>query len=364
MRRSRLVGSLACLALLLPAHLFTASAEPLVPTPICGDSTGATTVLPTNATTTFAPAAAAKKPAPSVTIATLNTLHGLDDTGDVTLEERLVLQAGHLARDKVDIVGGQEFSRTINHGNVTAKLAFEASRLTRTVWYWCWYGSNPHFPGEPETRDGGGGPISDLLSQNTRPGESKFEEGESVLSRYPILAAEALRLPPETLDTLPTCLENPGPDCLTRAVFQARGALWARVRTPLGDVDVITAHTSGTVMHHEALMEFATAKSGGRAAIVCDCNALEGSDAMTSFTPAGWIDTFRALNRRLPGFTSSQDVLAPRATVDHRIDYVLSNGLRGTRSAVFMSAPAYSATTEKHFVWPSDHFAVRTTFTR
>lgn len=395
--RARVALLAAAIALTGPTGLVVGSeAEPLTATPLCGDSSGRTRTLPSSSVTAsptdvadvplgstrhhkpgHKPVPNGPKPQPrppvpapppppppSVRIATVNLLHGLDDLSERTLEQRLSTQAIQLANAGVDVIGAQEVSRTTRHGVIVNRLALGLAGRTGDVWYWCFFATNPYFPGEPETRAGGGGPLSDQLARHARQGEDKFEEGVAIISRYPLVAAAARRLPAETPDTLPDCRSA---DCATTSVFQSRGAIWARARTNVGDVDVFSAHTSGLSRQHADLTGFVSEKSpAGRTAVVtCDCNATIGEELEP--LRAGYADTYRVVNPRISGDTSHQRIDAPSSTVQVRIDYVwLRNrsAHRAAASTLILDQPISSALTSSRALWPSDHYGVMTTLIR
>ena len=303
-------------------------------------------------------------PPPSVRIASVNLLHGLEDLPERSLEHRLSMQAIQLTNAGVDVIAAQEVSRTNNHGVIANRLAAGMAGRSGQLWYWCFFATNPHFPGEPETRDGGGGPLSDQLAANARSGEAKFEEGVAIISRYPILASQARRLPAEVTETAPDCTD---PDCALTSAFQSRGALWGRVRTNVGEIDVVSAHTSGLESQHADLTGFVAEKSAaGRTAVVgCDCNATIGEELDP--LRASYIDTFRAINPTAAGFTSHQRIDSSVPTVSQRIDYVWLRNRSAHRvvdSSVFLNQPFSSAVTSSRTLWPSDHFGVVSSFTR
>jgi endonuclease/exonuclease/phosphatase family metal-dependent hydrolase len=388
-------------ALLVSAALLTgpgpfvagSEARPLVATPLCGDTQGRSGELSTVVRPQSAPVSAASShdddddddkpkkgkgkgkptpkpapkpppPPPSVKVATYNVLHGLEDLPDRSLEQRLAMQAAGLAAAGVDVVGVQEASRTTNHGLVASRLATGLAAHRGGVWHWCFFATNPYAPGEPETRVGGGGPLSDLLAANTKAGEEKFEEGIAIVSRLPILAAEARRLPVEAVDTAPECRTTA---CAAVSAFQSRAALWARVRSPeVGDIDVFSAHTSGLERQHSDLVRWVGEKSGsGRAAVVaCDCNAT--GEAMEPFTRS-FVDTWQLANPRSLGYTADQHLDAYGSTVGTRIDYVWLrrfSPLRVRASSLTLNAPTASGVTFTRQLWPSDHYAVVTTLSR
>ena len=136
-----------------------------------------------------------------------------------------------------------------------------------------------------------------------------FEEGEAILSRYPLRGVSFVELEPRA------------------GFFEHRVALKATAETPRGDVDIIVTHlTHGDPQVNrgqvEALKEFVERAAAGRPTIVAgDFNALEDSSQVAGL---GWIDTYRASNPDDPGLTCCVDDLAagPAESLEKRIDYV------------------------------------------
>ena len=89
-------------------------------------------------------------------------LHGLTSEGDRTLEARLAIDVNELAASHVDVVGIQEAEESTKHGRVIERLANKLSVRTQHAWYWCWFRTEPHLNGTPDTRPGGGSGNRDL----------------------------------------------------------------------------------------------------------------------------------------------------------------------------------------------------------
>jgi hypothetical protein len=130
-------------------------------------------------------------------VASYNMLHGLTAEGDRTLEARLAIDVSELATSRVDVVGVQEAEESTKHGLVIARLAAGLASRTHESWYWCWFRTEPHLNGTPDTRRGGGSDFSDQLAKHYNSNESKWYEGAAVLSRWPIVASAVHRLPGE-----------------------------------------------------------------------------------------------------------------------------------------------------------------------
>jgi endonuclease/exonuclease/phosphatase family metal-dependent hydrolase len=185
-----------------------------------------------------------------------------------------------------------------------------------------------------------------------------FEEGEAILSRYPLRDTTATGLAPRD------------------GLFEHRVALQATAATPWGDLRVISTHlTHGDPAVNEAqaasLSSFATASNtgaasdtGGTLAVVAgDFNAREDSPQIQSLLAEGWIDTYRAAHPDDPGATSGIDDLTdPEQILNKRIDYIfLVPGERSmdvVDSRVIFDQPAPSG---DGWLWASDHAGLLTT---
>jgi endonuclease/exonuclease/phosphatase family metal-dependent hydrolase len=180
-----------------------------------------------------------------------------------------------------------------------------------------------------------------------------FEEGEAIMSRYP------LRDPVGTeLDA------SAGP-------FEHRVALQATAATPWGDVRVVSTHlTHGDPAVNEAqvasLIGFVLGIDPGAPAVVAgDFNAREDSPQIGALYAAGWIDTYRAANPGDPGLTCcAGDLADPDQALDKRIDYIFlvpgdgSLQVADSRVVFDRALPGGDG-----WLWPSDHAGLLTTLT-
>ena len=301
-----------------------------------------------------------------LTIGQFNVLHGLTDEGDRTLEARTRIQIAKLAASNADVLGLEEVSETSKHGRVITKLATGLAQTTHHTWWWCWMRTEPHFPEAPDTTPGGGDPLSDLLAEHYNSPETKWYEGAAILSRWPITASAAHRLPGEDIagrlqsDCRPPFTDDP--TCTLDLFLEPRAALWTRVSTPYGPISVTVAHTSGNADQHADLVQWARARSAkdATALLVCDCNSLEQSDAQAAIRNAGWTDTYRTLHSH-GGATADQQIGAAGPTVSDRIDYAFlrTGSAMALRSSVrFMNHPVRSSVEKSGWLWPSDHWGV------
>jgi endonuclease/exonuclease/phosphatase family metal-dependent hydrolase len=310
-------------------------------------------------------------PASKLRIATFNVLHTQDDVGEQTLETRVPLLVQALADARIDVAGLQEVAKTTNHGSVAQRIAQGLAATTGVRWHWCWFQSNPHFPGEPDLQPGGGGgPLTELMATQARAGEARFAEGVAVISRLPITSSSVRRMPPRTYEA-PFCVPPDPLACNAAAAFDARTVLHARVAGPQGPLDLYTTHVAHgltplsdttKLLYANLALRYVDETAGADSTpdlLVGDFNSLEGSAVHNAVTAAGYLDTFRAANPDDPGLTGGQDPVAAESTVDGRIDYVFARpggcGLAVKSSEVIGDAPAQ---VDGGWVWPSDHYGV------
>jgi endonuclease/exonuclease/phosphatase family metal-dependent hydrolase len=188
-----------------------------------------------------------------------------------------------------------------------------------------------------------------------------FEEGEAILSRYPLRDADMQVLTPHA------------------GFFEHRVVLHATAATPWGPVDVFVTHlTHGASEINQAQaasLQAYVAQAGVPPAIVAgDFNATEDTPQIRAM---GWVDTYRvAPNARMPsgepeagpepmqGFTCCIDDLAggPEQVLQERIDYLFlvpgTSAVEVVDSQVVLDRPAHL---EDGWLWPSDHAGVLTT---
>jgi len=180
-----------------------------------------------------------------------------------------------------------------------------------------------------------------------------FEEGEAILSRYPLRDAAVTELQ-----------ASAGP-------FEHRVALQATAVTPWSDLRVVSTHlTHGDPAVNEAqaasLIAFVAAgKTGAPAVVAGDFNAREDSPQIWALRAAGWIDTYRVAHPDDPGYTCcTDDLTEPDQALDKRIDYIFllpgDGSLRVVDSRVILNLPASSG---DGWLWASDHAGLLTEFT-
>jgi endonuclease/exonuclease/phosphatase family metal-dependent hydrolase len=275
------------------------------------------------------PAATAAPPGP-VRFVTLNILHGGPLSGwngkDQHLDSRLDLVTDALLRLHPDVVALQEASWSRGRGEVASRLA---GRL----------GMN-HVYAPASTR------LFDTAWLNRlAAGFLNFTEGPSILSRFPIVGWEALRLP----------------DCGRR--LEPRVLLFAELETPSGRLPVFSTHTAGDPCHTRAVAALVRERRGDLPGVLMgDLNAVESSPAVAVLSAeAGFVDAFRAARPEAPGFTVWQPVTAPGRRAFRRVDYVFLVPGRAFPGAVVDSRVVIDAPgrlPDGTVLWPSDHYGV------
>lgn len=316
-------------------------------------------------------------PGPAVRFATYNLLHALG-TSNASLDARIPLIVAALASAEAEVVGVQEVEELGSRGFTTARVARGLAARDGRPWHWCFFAANPVVPGEPDSLVGGGGPrsvaIQPVASGALR--ETVFRTGVGILSRHPILAAGARRLPYRVQPDVDAC---PDQSCRLAATFESRAAIRAVVATPRGRVHVVSTHLAHTVTprsdlsrvaQNRAMLEWIedfSAAAPHPVVLTGDFNSVERSAVHRDVVGRGFVDTFRVANPAAPGSTSSQRIDAAAPTVTSRIDYVFARAsacaghgaaaraVPVVASAVFGDEPALVRGAP---LWPSDHYGV------
>lgn len=272
---------------------------------------------------------AAAQPAPALRVLSYNVLHGGVLSGltgkDENLEARLQIAAEGMRALDPDLMGVQEASLGRGRGNV-------AERLARALGLHYVFGPALFriFPAEFINHQ-----IAWLMN---------FSEGPAILSRFPIVASR--------VDDLPRCA----------GLFDPRVLVYATVRTPWGDLDVASVHTSRGFCEADRVVELMTGRRGPLPSVlVGDFNSREDSPGIRRVLQAGFVDAFRAANPAAAGLTTYQRVHQAVPTVFARVDYVfvlpgreVSGRVRQSR--VVLNAPR--RTEDGGVLWPSDHYGV------
>ncbi|MCL7454367.1 MAG: endonuclease/exonuclease/phosphatase family protein [Anaerolineae bacterium] len=174
-----------------------------------------------------------------------------------------------------------------------------------------------------------------------------FEEGEVILSRFPLLDATWAELAPRA------------------GFFEHRVVLGATAVTPWGDLPVFTTHLThgdaGTNRHQAAALKaFVDGAGNGLALVGGDFNAVEGSPQIQSLR---WVDTYRRAHPGEEGFTCCVDDLGagPAELLEKRIDYLFlvpgSGPAKVVASQRILDQPLE---VEPGWLWASDHAGLLT----
>lgn len=257
------------------------------------------------------------RPSPEVRIASLNLLHDFPRFGYI--HERLELVAREIEALDADIVLLQEAAWTPKTGLVARRLA---ERLGMNYVY---------------------------ARANGNRWAILFEEGEAVLSRYPLENAGVQLLEP-----------RPAP-------FEQRIALYAAVRTPIGPLTVVSVHLT-TQEHPEAnagqiafLAQWVRGLPPQPVVVAGDFNAAPDMPQMRLLDPE-WLDTWRAAHPDMEGFTCCVDSLTagPQEPMEKRIDYVFLAGAGAEELRVVEARRAFDRPQPAGggWLWPSDHVGV------
>lgn len=183
-----------------------------------------------------------------------------------------------------------------------------------------------------------------------------FEEGEALLSRYPLRDPIFVELQPRA------------------GAFEHRVVLGATAVTPWSNVRVYVTHlTHGAPSVNEAQASALAAfvdRSGGLPALVAgDFNAREDSPQIQALLAGedsgntGWIDTYRAAHPTEAGHTCCVDDLhRPGEALEKRIDYIFF--VPGTTPGHIVASQRVldrATNTDGGWLWASDHVGLMTT---
>jgi endonuclease/exonuclease/phosphatase family metal-dependent hydrolase len=172
-----------------------------------------------------------------------------------------------------------------------------------------------------------------------------FEEGEAILSRYPLREADLLELEPRA------------------SFFQRRMVLRATAETPWGPLRIFATHLThdnpaANRGQTAALATFVARSGQGPAVVAGDFNAVEESPQIQAL---GWVDTYRQVHPSQPGYTCCVDDLTggPDQKLKQRIDYLFlvadEEQARVLGSQRVLDEPFYTA---EGWLWASDHVGV------
>lgn len=226
----------------------------------------------------------------TLTVMSLNMLHGFPDFRD--LGERLDQMADYFSLYNPDLILLQEVPWTSQYGNSARVLA---EKLGLNYLYYRANGNRQAI---------------------------YFEEGEAILSRYPLREPDSLELEPQA------------------GFFEHRVALHGVIWAPQGKIDVFVTHLTNkksdtNFLQANSLINFVDNSRAALKIIGGDFNASEGSDQILLLSE-NWVDAYRATNPGKPGFTCCYEnrELAGEVQLDDRIDYVFVAGKEADRITI------------------------------
>lgn len=258
----------------------------------------------------------------SLSVLSLNMLHGYPDF--TYLQPRLDLIAEAILRSKADIVLLQEvpWTRKLRSG---AKILGQRTGM--------------HYV---------------YLRANGNRWTIFFEEGEAILSKYPLDNLSYTELQPQA------------------GFFEHRVALHATTSTPLGEVDLFVTHLTDkdeqiNRQQAAALREYVQREVSHQAIIAGDFNATENSPQISALA-ATWTDAFRFSHPLDRGYTCCIDDPrnGPDEILEKRIDYIFiqSHGrdtLTIEDTYLILEAPF---PWDDGWLWASDHIGLMTILRR
>jgi endonuclease/exonuclease/phosphatase family metal-dependent hydrolase len=244
-------------------------------------------------------------------VLSLNVLHGFPRFEH--LSRRLDLIAAEIRRQDADIVCLQEVPWTLHLGSGAQYLA-EHTDLNHLY-----------------------------LRANGNRRAILFEEGEVILSRFPLRDVAFVELRPQA------------------GFFEHRVVLRATAATPWGDVGVFTTHlTDGdrevNRQQAESLLSFVAASGSGPAVVAGDLNAVPDSTQIETLAQQ-WTDTRLAASPGDDGFTCCIDDLNAEIaeSLDERIDYLFLVPANGTRVVASQRVLDQPFRLDYGWQWASDH---------
>ena len=171
-----------------------------------------------------------------------------------------------------------------------------------------------------------------------------FDEGPAVLSRFPIVAWNVVRLG--------SCDH-----------WYGRVLLCATLDTPWGSLDACSTHTGSSTCQLRSLTRLLQGRRGRAPLILMgDLNSTPDTSGVKHLlADDGLVDTFRTANPDVPGFTVWQPVRVEAPAARRRVDYVLvapgaDAPVRVRASRVILDQPGRGA--DGKALWPSDHYGV------
>lgn len=250
-----------------------------------------------------------------------------------TYEERLAIVIEEVKALSPDLVAFTEASWTTAHGSARERL------ITGLKMEYAYARANPWFPGQNQEQS----------DQTTK--LAGFEEGELVLSRYPILRAERQSLNPRTSET------------------EGRVALHVVVKAPapIGELDVYVTHLTGgadkvrQAQATDLLSYIEKSRGEGAFVIFADISDPPGSATYQAFIDHGLTDITPLLGGSEPAATCCREALLgqqpPPAT---RTEFVFALGWPATSATIFASTPGKRS--DGTLLYASDHNGIEVVF--
>jgi endonuclease/exonuclease/phosphatase family metal-dependent hydrolase len=246
-------------------------------------------------------------------VVSLNMLHGFPDFKDLSVRMGLIAQ--EIRRLDADVVLLQEVPWTVRTGNVAKALAGELG------YNYLYYRSEGN---------------KWLIF---------FEQGEAILSRYPLIDPLFTSLSPRV------------------NLFEMRVALEAVALTPWGPVTFADTHLTDQAPQKnlgeaQSLRSFVEAQPGNLKVVAGDFNAREDSPQIRLLSDV-WSDAFRVAHPVETGLTCCIDDLkaAPGEPLEERIDYIFLAGSSGSAGRVISLRKVFDEPFPHggEWQWASDH---------
>jgi len=248
-----------------------------------------------------------------IRILSFNMLHGFPDFEDLSNRTDLIIK--ELLILDPDIILLQEVPWTWDRGNVARLLAD-------------WLGMNYVYYRANGNRK--------LIF---------FEEGEAIISRFPLQNVAFFELEPAA------------------GLFEHRVVLSARVETSAGSMQFYITHLTNKDddLNREqaaSLFRYVESMDGGIKIIAGDFNAVEHSPQIKLLS-AHWTDTYRRIHPGESGYTCCVDDLqsGPHEKLEKRIDYIFLEvmGVENVRLLDAQQVFTKPVRIEDEWQWASDH---------
>ncbi|MGI8927073.1 MAG: endonuclease/exonuclease/phosphatase family protein [Tepidiformaceae bacterium] len=300
-----------------------------------GDDAGPVADAPSPVTTAAASPAATPtgdppEPPTEFRVAFINLLSPISlDANDVvaaeTFEERLTIVIEELKAFSPDLVAFNEVSFTTRLGSARERL------LAGLKMEYAYTRANPWFQGQTQA-------ASDLTAKQVG-----FDEGELVLSRYPILRAERHGLNPRTSET------------------EGRAALHVVIKAPapMDELDVYVTHLTGggeKIRHAQAIdfLSFVANTAGkGPVLLLGDLSEASGSATHKVFIDRGLFEVVPMLGKDAVPTCCRESVVGQQPPPGLRTDFIFASGWEALSATIFASTPAKRA--DGTLLYASDH---------